>query len=246
MGPNKAVGSKIAYDVANQYVALAEGLLAQALGRPHTLEELGDFLHYASALLAGSMYTILRERAGAKDAEGWMRRTLAMIATVVRLRGSDALLKFDVQVKDVPSMPSRRQPERIEEVLQQTLIPPCLCKKDAQGRCEQCAGTIATLMHGTLETITKMVEFGKKQKHEGLGLTCKACEQEQMDFAISKLVPDFVKMGDHVEEKDWNTFSQEMLGVLYQMGLMAGITEMPLTEAAVKVEIEAKKSAPTV
>lgn len=67
-----------------------------------------------------------------------------------------------------------------------------------------------------------------------------------MDLAISKLVPDFVKMGDHIESEKWEPFSQEMLGMLYHMGLMAGITEMPLTETAWKAAAEARKASSTV
>lgn len=246
ISPNKAVAGKIAQDIAHQYVGLAEGLLTQALGRTPAIEELGDFLHFSTALLAGSMYTILRDRTGANDADGWMRRTLAMIATVVRLRGSNALLKFDFTVKDIPSLNAKKNPEHALEEMKQTLTPPCLCKKDAQGRCEQCAGTISIMMRSTLETIIKMSEFAKKQNAEGLGLSCKACSKDQIDLAISKLVPDFIKMGDHIESERWDLFGQEMLGMLYQMGLTAGITEMPLTEAAWKSAVEARKTAKSV
>lgn len=226
----KILGRGPAAQLAQQYAAMAEQLLAQGLGRQYKDAELDEFAQTAVGLLSGSMYDIIRQRSGPKDAEAWLRRMLATTSGVVRLRGSEAMIRFDLEIKDSPNAQPRRPSTQPQATPLEPAAPvPCACRKDGQGRCTECGSKLA----GALRNIVKKMADAAKEAKAGQSIaSCKTCEVTQMDYAISVMVPELVEMSDGARREGEPDFAQEVMTVLYQMASAAGVREFPLTDEA--------------
>lgn len=227
MNMQEAMGRNIPVEVAHQYVAAGEEILLQTLQREPTTAELASFCETAGATIIGSMYDLMRQRENPKDAETWLRKVLALISSTVRVRGSDALLKIDLTVKEAPNRVARRRPE---DASQDALVPEptCSCTLDATGRCASCSERLSACFKKVFEPFRRMAEFGNEARE-----ICKVCKTTQADYAMSTIVPTVISLGEGVGE--------QMVAYLYSMGAMMGAQKMPLTEQACAELLGAKK-----
>lgn len=226
-GPN-LTQVNIIRNLADQYSDIPEQFLTEGLGRNPTLEEFASFIEFSVANIFGGMYDILRDAKNPQEAETWLKRTLSVTSALVRTRGSDAILKFEVTVKEVPNTLHKKQgtPEAVPKDVQKQPQPPpaaaaapqCQCQIDTHGRCSKCSGILAIYFQGVIQPFLKMKELAEQTK----GI-CPHCQPVQTDYAISTIMPTLLKRSEGAEE---------ILPVIYQMAQMMGAKELPLTNKA--------------
>ena len=224
-------GRNVISELAQQYAAYPEQLLGENLGRAATLEELAEFVTIAGATIVGSMYAIIRECKDPAEAEAWLRKTLGMTGAQVRMRGSEAILKFDVTIKEAPNtLYKRKEIEQGQHQLQRDLgTAECKCNVDSEGRCTKCAKMLAGYFQTIFEPFMKMRECADQVKD-----MCTVCQPAQTDYAIAGLVPTLFKsFMNGVDEADKKAeVGREILAMLYGMAGQTGVKQMPLTEKA--------------
>lgn len=210
---------------------LAPQFLLEQLGREYTAPELLQFTESAAATLLAWSYVSFRQALGKEAAEVWLKKVLSLATSSVRLMGGDALLKFDVQIKDMPN-----KIKKDIQALEPQAPPPapkCTCKLFADGSCPICIGKLSDLMKGTFKLMRDIGEFGKR-----IAESCQVCTTTQTDRALVKMVPDLVQMRDNIPEENREAFDQEALASLHQLASMAGAHEIPLSEKAWMEAIE--------
>lgn len=220
-------------DLANQYAAIPEQYLLEGLGREPSLEEFAAFIEASAANILGGMYGILRDAKNPQEAEGWLKRTLGLTSALVRMRGSDAILKFDVSVKEVPNtlhkkpMLENAPKEPLKEATPEPAVPVCQCAVDHRGLCTKCSGILAAYFQGVFQPFMKMKELGEQMK----GM-CPVCQPAQTDFAMASVLPMLLKFGDNPDIEKKKAVCQEILASLYSMAAMMGAQELPMTDKA--------------
>ena len=90
-------------EIAQGYIAFSDQFLTENIGRPYNIQELAQFSETAGAAILASAYANFREHLGKEAAQAWLEKTLSVAAATVRLMGADALLKFEVHIKDMPN-----------------------------------------------------------------------------------------------------------------------------------------------
>lgn len=232
----KLIGRSAMGALAHQYVALADGVMQQMLGRVPTDQELADFGLNAVSQLLGALVVILYDKKGAAEAETWLKKTLAMTSGIVRLEGSDALIKSTVEIKAIPNTNRRRQAPAAPS----TSLPACACEKTPEGDCLSCRQTLKDRLWKGFSVMREMARLTSELKRDK-DVGCRPCELANTDRVLAGLVPDFLALGQGLEEPDLDTVGQELLGVIYQVSILNGVTELPLTEAAWKRTMQEKK-----
>lgn len=218
--------------IGQQYVAICDQFLGENLGRPYTLPELSQFAETAISTLMASAYSNFREAMGKDAAEAWLKKTLTMAASNVRLFGADALLRFEVHVKDMPNKLHQQRQEAQAAAAEGTApaapppaapsAPKCSCQLAGDGSCPTCMPVLADFVKGTFTLITNMASSGKKAQ-----ALCQVCQTAQMDRALVTVVPNALTIeGPHGRASD-----QEILNIFHQI---SGGMPIPLTEKALK------------
>lgn len=218
--------------VAQKLVEVAESTLAEALGREPDAKEIAELAEGMVAELLSGAFIMLREHGeGPAAAEEWLRKTLAMAAAGVRLRGSEAFIKIEVSIRDVPNRIAPKQAEPAKEPVAQA--PPCACSKEPDGSCPSCVEKLA-------DTYKRLFgffrEIGKLQG--ALKDTCKACHLDQLDRALSTSIETLFAASDRLAGDAKASFAHEILTVILQLAAAAGVREMPLTITAWKTAAE--------
>lgn len=219
--------------IGQQYVGICDQFLVEQLGRPYTLPELTQFAETAISTLLASAYSNFREALGKEASEAWLKKTLTMAASNVRLFGADALLRFEVHIKDMPNkLHAQRQelhaataPEAAAPA-QPSPAPKCACPIAADGSCPTCIPVLANVLKGTFKLIRHMTDSGKKTQ-----ALCQACQAAQTDRALVTVVPDAME----IEGPNGKPSDEEILGILHQI---AGGMPIPLTEKALKEAVK--------
>lgn len=232
----KMIGRSAMGALAHQYVALADGVMQQTLGRVPTDGELSDFGLNAVSQLLGALFVILYDKKGAAEAEKWLKKTLAMTSGVIRLEGSDALIKFEVELKEIPNT-NRRRPAPAPVPAG---IPACACDKTEDGDCPSCRMTLKDRLWKAFSAMREMARLTSELRG-AQDVRCRECELAHTDRVLASLVPDFLALGKGLEGPDMETVGQELLGLIYQVSVLNGVTELPLTEAAWKASMQEKK-----
>lgn len=215
-----------ARDVAHEFVAQAEGFLAQMLGRAFDLKELSEFAEVAGATLLGSMYAILREQLGKEPSELWLKKAMVSLGSTVRLRGADALVKAEINIKDMPNKLAKR--EELHAPAQEAPAElKCLCKVAADGTCPTCMVKISDAMKSAFAVMVEMGKVGRKTE-----AICVACKAKSGDAAIARIVPDIAKSMGIGSGREGA--AEEALALTAQLGMTLGVQEMPLTKEAFK------------
>ena len=223
--------------VGQKLVDICDQVLAENLKRDPTPEELGELAQTMISELLGASYLIIRGgQGGAAEAEAWLKRTLGSASAAVRLRGSDALIKFDVTIRDLPNklVPKPASDPAAHLRREPPPLPPCVCEKAADGSCPGCVEKTSARFKRFFGFFHQMMRFQQETKDD----TCKACEKDAMDPAIAAIVPSLFEVSEMADPDAKAQFAQEIMGVVFQMASMAGVTEMPLTIDAWKKAVE--------
>lgn len=218
---------RVISQIGQGYVGICDQFLTEQLGRPYTLPELSQFAETAVATLLASAYANFREAMGKEAAEAWLKKTLAVGASTVRLLGADALLRFEVHIKDMPNKLHQRRQELKQELQAETQPVKCECVLAPDGSCPSCIPTLSGIFKGTFEFMRHMAESGKKSQG-----VCQACRASQTDRALVSIIPDAIAINVPPEQKEG--FHQEILMLFHQIAGAHGATAIPLTEQAWK------------
>lgn len=222
-------------DAGHEFVAEAEGFLAQALGRQGDLKELAEFVETAGASMLGSMYAILREQAGKEKSEAWLKKAMGNLSGAVRLHGADALVKCELTIKDMPNRLAKREELRVPDggatphapaPIPEAELPKCQCKTSEDGSCAVCFRSLSVFLGGTFKAMMDMAKAG----HAAEGV-CGVCKMKHGDEAISRIVPEILKSFEIVE-KEMEARVDKAATFILQLGLSLGIQELPLTQKA--------------
>jgi hypothetical protein len=217
---------RVVAQIGQQYVGICDQFLGENLGRPYTLPELSQFAETAVSTLMASAYSNFREALGKEAAEAWLKKTLSMAASTVRLMGADVLLRFEVHIKDMPNKLHKQLQEQaaIEAPAPAPAAPAaatCGCPIATDGSCPTCIPILADVMKGTFALIRHVADSGKKAQ-----ALCQGCKIAQTDRALVTVVPD--AMG--IEGPNGKASNEEILAIFHQIAGMP----IPLTEKTLK------------
>lgn len=225
---------RVIAEIGQQYVAISDQFLTEQLGRQYNVQELAQFAETAVGTLLASAYTNFREALGKEAAEAWLRKTLGLCTANVRLMGADALVKFDVEIKDMPNrLHKQRQAMQVHEHEKEPPAPAppqtpekCSCRL-SDGACFTCTRILAGVYKGTFQFMRQMSESAKKTEE-----MCQVCRMTQTDRALSTIIPEALSIKVPDEQK--TAFHQEIRVILHQLASSNGAREIPLTEQAWK------------
>lgn len=229
-------------ELANQYAAIPEQFLTQGLGRQPEIDEFAAFIETSVAKIFGGMYGILREVKSPQEAEAWVKKTLGVTSAFVRMEGSDAILKFDVSIKEVPNTLHKKQ--AVADPLQsqaskepsmpqassapaaaQTPPASCNCAVDSNGKCPKCVGMLATYFQGVVQPFMKIAEMA--QSISGM---CNTCRSMYTDYSLSTILPGLLGMVQAGNLQERQIAFQQILVALYSIAASLGARELPITD----------------
>lgn len=222
---------RVAAQIGQQYIGICDQFLTEQLGRQYTVPELTQFAETAVATLLASAYTNFREILGKEGAEAWLKKTLAIGASSVRLMGADALLRFEVHVKEMPNKLAKQRQEMQASPETKPQAPKCECAISADGSCPVCVGLLSGMFKGTFQLMRHMAESAKKS--EGI---CRQCQIAQTDRALVTIIPEALAIEVPPDQKEG--FRQEMLALFHQIAGSSGAQAIPLTEQAWKEAVK--------
>lgn len=224
---------RVVAQIGQQYVGICDQFLAEQLGRPYTLPELTQFAETAVSTLLASAYTNFREALGKEGAEAWLRKTLSIGASTCRLLGAEALLKFDVTIKDMPNKlaKQRQEMQANPQPAAPTEAAKCSCTLSPDGSCAVCIEGLSEVFKSTFAFMRKMAEFSKKNEN-----MCIPCRSTQTDLALVTIVPDALAIP--VPEDAKEGAQQQILGLLHQIAGSHGAAAIPLTDKAFQEAIK--------
>jgi len=225
----------VPFQVGQKMTAVAEEVLAENLGRAPETDEIAELASVMASQCLSAGYLAVRDKRGPKDAEMFLRKTLALAATWIRLSGSEAFVKIEVSVSDFPNRLAKRSQKDPGEELAEALAPatPCSCKKDQDGRCASCSEVIALVYREFFGIFRRIGQF--KDSLKGV---CPACQHDQLDYALSKIVPAAFDI--NVDPGRLGVYAHEILPLFHQMAMMQGVKDIPLTVQAWKDYVASK------
>lgn len=216
--------------IGQQYVGLCDQFLTEQLGRPYTMPEIIQFAETSISTLLASAYANFRESLGKEVSEAWLNKTLAVTAATVRQVGADALVRFEVHIKDAPNKLHKQRQEMQAQPAPAPKVseaPKCACTLDKEGACAECITALSEGFRNTFQFMQKMAEFGKKNEN-----LCLQCRATQTDRALVTIIPDALAVKVPDDQKEMG--HQQIFSVLHQIAASHGATTMPLTEKAWK------------
>lgn len=229
----ETVDLRVVSEIAQGYVALADQFLADNLRRPYNIQEIAQFSESAAAALLASAYVNFREHLGKEAAEAWLKKTLTTAAAAVRLMGADALVRFEVHIKDMPNKLHQRPAQAKAEPPPPAPEPPtCKCSLDEAGACSTCIPILGHTFKGSFQFMRHMTEAGKKMQ-----TLCKVCQTSQTDRALATIVPEVATI--EVPKEHREGFNQEIVALFHQIAGSHGATAIPITEQAWKDAVKA-------
>lgn len=221
---NQISGQQVA-QLGHDFAALSPQFLMEQIERQYTAPELLQFTESAASSFMALYYVNFRNAFGKEAAEAWIKKVLSLCSSSVRVMGGEALLKFDVQIKEMPN--KLKKDVQIVEPQELPKEPKCACKLFADGSCPICIGKLSSVLKGTFKLMRDIGQYGKR-----LIESCPICAVTQTDRALVKMVPDLLEMKKNIPDENKEAFDQEALASLHQLGSMAGAMEIPLTEKA--------------
>lgn len=225
---------RVIAQIGQAYVGICDQFLAEQLGRPYTLPELTQFAETAVATLLASAYTNFREVLGKEASEAWLKKTLAVGASSCRLLGAEALLKFEVHIKDMPNKLAKQRQEmqaQPQAPLEPTPAMKCTCPLEADGSCTACIGGLSEAFNRTFQFMQNMADHAKKNEN-----MCIPCRSTQTDRALVTIVPAALAIVPADDQQEAG--QQQVLGLLHQIAGGNGATAIPLTEKAFQEAIK--------
>lgn len=216
---------RVITEIGQQYVSICDQFLSERLGRPYTMPEIVQFAETSVATLLASAYANFREALGKDASEAWLKKTLAVAGATTRHLGADALLRFEVHIKDAPNKLAKQRQEMQAQPAKPVEAPKCICTLDKDGACADCVNALSEGFKSTFQFMRNMAEFGKKNEN-----MCPNCRVSQTDRALVTMIPDALAIKVPEEQKE--AAQQQIFGLLHQIGASQGATAIPLTEKA--------------
>lgn len=216
---------QVVKQIGQQYVGLCDQFLAEQLGRPYTMPEIVQFAETSISTLLASAYANFRESLGKEASEAWLNKTLAVSAATVRQLGADALVRFEVHVKDAPNKLHKQRQEMQAQPAKAPEPPKCACTLDKDGGCKECINALSEGFRNTFQFMQKMAEFGKKNEN-----MCPQCRVSQTDRALVTIIPDALAIKIPDDQKE--AAHQQISGLLHQIAASQGAMTIPFTEKA--------------
>jgi hypothetical protein len=223
---------RVVTQIGQQYVGICDQFLSEQLGRPYTMPEIVQFAETAISTLLASAYANFRDALGKDESEAWLKKTLAVSGATVRQLGADALVRFEVHVKDAPNSLHKARQEMQAQPAKPVEAPKCTCTLDKDGACTDCTNALAEGFKSTFQFMRNMAEFGKKNEN-----MCPNCRVSQTDRALVTIIPDALAIKVPDDQKE--AAQQHIFGLLHQIGASQGAAALPLTEKAWKEAVKA-------
>jgi len=228
---------RVAAQIGQNYVGLCDQFLTEQLGRQYTVPELAQFAETAAATLLASAYANFRDALGKEASELWLNKTLKAAAGAVRNMGADALVRFEVHIKDMPnSLHKQRQEMKAEPPAPASASmagaappasgsPKCTCPLSPDGGCTPCLEIVAAVHRGTFVFMKQMKEASEKCQ-----TICQVCAVGQTDRALATLL---------LEARATGMPDAEIVQVMHAIAMQCGVKDIPLTEKALKETVKA-------
>jgi len=223
---------RVVTQIGQQYVAICDQFLTEQLGRPYTMPEIVQFAETAISTLLASAYANFREALGKEESEAWLKKTLAVAGATTRNLGADALLRFEVHIKDAPNKLAKQRQEMQAQPAKPVEAPKCTCTLDKDGACTSCVNALAEGFKSTFQFMRNMAEFAKKNEN-----MCLTCRTSQTDRALVTIIPDALAIKVPEEQKE--AAHQQIFGLFHQIAASHGASTLPLTEKAWKDAVKA-------
>lgn len=223
---------RVVTQIGQHYVGICDQFLSEQLGRPYTLPEIVQFAETAISTLLASAYSNFREALGKEESEAWLKKTLAVSAATTRQLGADAMLRFEVHIKDAPNKLAKQRQEMQAQPTKAPEAPKCACTLDKDGACTECVNALSEGFKNTFQFMRKMAEFGKKNEN-----MCLQCRVSQTDRALVTIIPEALEIKVPDEQKE--AAHQQILGLFHQIAASHGTQAIPLTEKAWKDAVKA-------
>lgn len=232
----------LARQVGFKLIEISADVLSEQLGRDPQPAEFADMAETMSSNMLSAGYLELRAQQGPEAAEKWLKKALAQVSAAIRSSGSDAFLKIDLLIKDVPNRIIRRpqetkpapaEPAAAPAPAPAPAAPVCACTR-TDGQCQTCQTALAGKIqevYGIIQTLNRFKESTD---------LCPVCSLTEFDQALARSVPVFWKLGENVEGDEKTQFAQELLSILTMTAALKGLKEVPLTLKAWKEFVEAK------
>jgi hypothetical protein len=216
-------------ELANQYASIPEHFLLQGLGREPSPDEFLAFIEASIANIFSGGYGMVRETKGPQEGEGWLKHTLGLTSALVRTNGSDAIIKFDVSIKEVPNkLHKKPMLENVQKEMPQVpSAPACQCQFDVSGHCAKCLGILSAYFKGVFPPFMKFTELAKQTQD-----MCPVCQTMQTDYTMAQILPELLKLAADTNTENRKARSQEILVCVYSIAAMMGAKELPLTDKA--------------
>lgn len=226
-------------DLAQAYSQQAGAYLAEGLQRKPTTEEIQQFCSSASSILLGSLYASVRQQQGPEEAKIQLDGALAFTGNIVRLMGIPVAMNFETTIRDTPggTIADKNMPQKAEPKKEET----CTCPLDAEGNCEKCISKISEFYLNISGFWKEMGKAMRKKKD-----TCPVCDRSQYDRAVSRIVPEILKLGEEILKGAGSAVTADKGQAILQIGqeMMAMMyaasngVPMPLTDAAWQAEVQ--------
>jgi hypothetical protein len=221
---------RLVTQIGQQYVGICDQFLTEQLGRAYTLPELTQFAETAIATLMASAYTNFREVLGKDQAEAWLKKTLQVGASTIRLLGADALVRFEVNIKDMANnLAKQRQEMRAQATAAATgtsaapaPAPKCACALNPDGSCPSCLDVVIGMHKSTFIFMREV-----KLASDNCQKICQVCTVSQTDIALSRVIPEAMASG-------MTKNPAEMLDAMHGIAQRCGVKEIPITEKALQ------------
>ncbi len=184
-----------------------------------TLEETASFYANAGADLVADMFATLHTHRGPDAAEQFLRETLSLIVSGIRLKRIPVMPVIDVELYPVGDAAPELAPDA-----------ECRCLvKD--GYCERCVSVLSMEYVAFAKGMFTRLKVAGEKVEGFLSSTkaCRACFAEASDRAISSLVPKVIP--ELVEQPE---LVPVIAGGLLEVAVLGGLTAAPHTKSALE------------
>lgn len=221
--------------VGVKLLEIGYGVLSEQLGREPKAEEFAEMAGIMAKALLADGYLGTRGEKNAAEAEKWLRKTLSNVAAAVRATGSDALIKIDLTVKDIPNRlarhPQETPPKEPGPGPAPVPEPVCECKR-VDGRCPECLERLSGEVGEIFDVLDRLNQIRPTVK------VCEACSITEFDASLVQALPRFWTLGEKFEGEARTRFFFYIRNIICEIATIKRIPQIPLALQAWKERME--------